>query len=482
MSPFLWLSHSLARVTATSLAVLVCAVFAAVATARYVEHQSTSPVVDLLLITAVMAALLAAAVLQALAAGELLLRRPWRGLFLRGERADVAYGASQAGETDLIVASRAVSSRRDVLLLSVLTIGLLALDVYLVNRVTASFFDRYVESGYLRSALRGASPAEKEKLLLEIADRGTPDLADWTQAELLPRVASPDAEERGAALVALWWVGTRMNRSADILNQQGGREDAWEYALAIWLREHAVGPVSSRLAASAEPERVAAIRALGSFRARQSVDTLAALTTSREPAAVRQAAVLALGQVASPEAALALLGAMADLRTDIRALDLAVWALGECGKNALISSPRDLRNPDLVEPSEGIRRVVEWLSVELSKLPPSTQCIAATLAADLADARLGPPLTALFDAPESTIVCASVELEQAAGRPFVLSRGEPLRMLALRALANIAVGNPEVERWVAERSRDPGVEERYRKELANMALLIEQAAGKGGEQ
>lgn len=484
MSVTHWIGASSARLSFAALGALGVVVGAGIPAARYVHHHSTSPSVDLLIVTGLMFLVLGAAVLQALLLGELVFRKKWRERFLLGQSdtQHITVESIQSGiGLDAVVRP---PSRTDMLVFSLVVLGCVVFDVTVLDRATAGFVTEYPRFGYYRTALRGATGEERAKLLLEIADRPTDDVALYTEAVIVPELDSADAERRAHALDALWWTARRMTTSVDLLNEARARTDRWEYAFAKFLRESIAPRVRVQITRATDAdEQVAAARFIGEIRDPDSVDALSAWAKSQtEPNAdtirVRRESIVALGESGQLGAIEFLTEQLSRDDDDLTSRELTVWALGQAigiVQPSDAALPESIRGREYVAPAaleEGAKVIID----QLTSWPPSLQCVGLGVLFRVQDARASQVLMALFDSEKSTHTCPDIEWPRPKGPPIVLSEREDVKMWTLRALATIAIGDIDVLEWLtlAKQKKDRFSPDLIR-ELENLHYVVGQS-------
>lgn len=449
MHPIRWLAASAHRVSLVSLASLAALVGVAIMCARYVRFDSASPSADLLIVTGLMLGILGIAFLQAVWLGELLLGADWRQRYLLGEMP--ALQVSDEFDMNAVKAIR--SGRSERLQLAALVALAVFGDVFVVNRATGNFFDDYTRVGYHRTALRGADAGERAQLLLELADRSTDEVAEWVDAVMVPRLESADPVEQQDALRALWWVARRMSRSVDLLNAARARPDRWEYELSRRLREQIAPRVRAlALQTTSDGVRELAFRFLGDARDPEATSMLGrALLDPEQSIGAREAAALALGRLSHEGVFAHLLALLRTSDAPPRVQEAALWAVGE---GAVAGLPADageyekLTGRPYAPPME-LDEASVWMIHELPRLEPSPRCVALNALQRTQDARAFDVIAPMFESPDATFSCPTIELTEPYGPPVVLSRGEPYRLTLLRVVASVAAGNPAVAQWLS---------------------------------
>jgi HEAT repeat protein len=186
-----------------------------------------------------------------------------------------------------------------------------------------------------------------------VAARSLGAIGDPVAAPALFRALGPVRGQPGipaaAAAEALLRFGTG---AAPAVIQALGADDATQRAAATLVAaEGALSAAAPRLRRllAAEPEldvRIAAVRALGAVGGAEDVAGLAGLTGTGRPAALRRAAVQALGELGHPDAAPVLSGLLAD--PDVRLAQHsgdALVRLGPAGVRALLEAAGDAGFP-----------------------------------------------------------------------------------------------------------------------------------------
>jgi hypothetical protein len=438
--------------------------------AGYISDASTSPTVDLLLLTLLTFLMLVSSLLLAILLGDRIHGGHWRESVLRGRpiQAMEHDAAAESLDTEEAVetAVRRSFRRSETAVLSLYVVLAAVGHWLLLGALTGGFMEEYTRFGYYRTALRGADADKERQLLLEIADTPTSRLADHVFDVMVPRLDGPEASSRAAALSALAIVGERMARSVLILNASGGDTEQWEYRLADRLRTEVAPRARELLLGGGEGEAIAAARALGAFRDWDSVESLARLAVDpTTPGPVAEEAIIALGKMRDLGALEPLAALIRVPPAETRRYDLALWAVGELvGRLA----PADSRRG----PPPELTAAVELVQSKLPSMPPGTQCIAVDALRKMGDARSAGPLFALFEDPRSTFTCPDVEVPRPGEPPIVLSQREDVRIWILRAIALIAKGNDEVQTWLTlEKQRDGYYSEEVLRELRHLHAM-----------
>lgn len=428
----------------------------------FVRHESTSPTVDLLLITGWMFVLLMTSLLEAVLVGDLVFRHQWRERFILGHE-DLPFD-----DDDPDTVHRAGRSR--VLAFSVIVAVFALLNGVLVNMASGRFLDYYGKFGWYHTVMRGDDVELKRHAIRDISQIQSPTLRELVSDVVVPALGDPDPTVRLEALWGLVDVSRRMSHSVDILNSEGARGDRWEYAMANDLKREVAPLGRSAFQTGDEEQRVAAARLLGSMRDHGAISLLTLAVQDEATAAdTRVQAVLALGEMSSLEALEPLLWVVEQLDADQRAQTMALYGIGEIFRT-WAPEDREALLPPIVD------RTSEVLSRALGRLSRTNQCVAAGALFRMADARTRPALFAAFESEESSFDCPTEELREHDGRVRTLSASESFRMKLLRVIARLVVGDDETLAWLRTQAGKGGWGAEIDRELANLLKLAEASA------
>lgn len=457
IAPLRWVAGTRVRLLIAINVAAVLMLALAPLLSSYIRNDSTSPSLDMLLITAWMLVLLIVSVLEAVLAGDLLFRHQWR------ERVVLGQSDLPVDDDDPEVVHRAHRTR--MLGFAILVAAFALVNGALVNMASGRFLDYYGELGWYRTVMRGDDASLKSRAIRDATQTQTATLDTLVDEVLVPALGDDDPAVRQEALWGLVEVSRRMSRSVDILNADNAPADRWEYAVANKLRRE-VAPLGRSLFQTGEGEaRVAAARLLGSLRDHAAIPLLG-LAVQEEGAdpEVRAQALVALGEMASLEALEPLLWAVERLEADQRAVTMALWGVGEIFRT-WAPDDRDALLPPVVD------RASEVLARSLRSASRVNQCVAAESLIRMADARTADAVMAAFEAPESSFDCPTEELREHDGRVRTLAGSEPYRLKLLRVIARVVVDNEAVVAWLDRTAERGGWGETIQRELDNVVKL-----------
>ena len=461
LHPLRWVAATRVRLLiAINLSAVVMLAFAPTV-GSYVRHQSTSPTVDLLLITSWMFVLLVVSIFEAILAGDLLFRHRWRERVILGEEiVDIS------GDVDADPELLHKRTRTNILGFSLLVVAFALLNGTLVNVVSGRFMDYYQQTGYYRTVMRSDDIALKKTALLDIAQVQKPVLQELVMDIVVPVAAGDDPVMRVEGLYCLSEVARRMSRSVDILNADDAPGTRWEYGTLSTLKKE-VAPLARRLFETGHgDEKVAAARLLGSLRDVEAVPLLARYVEDPDADPQERAQVLlALSEMNDLAALEPLLFATERLSADQRSQTFALYGVGEVFKYYAPDN-REALPPVVDEASETLVRV-------LPKLSKVNQCVAVDALQKMADARTAPALQALFESDESTFECPTAEEREHDGRVKTLSTSDPIRIKILRVVARLVVGDDEVLRWLEREAASDAYSDEINRELDNVLSLAQ---------
>ena len=430
-------------------------------TAGWIMERSTSPSVDVLLITGWMMSAFAVAYLCALLLGDLLFPVSWREINVLGK-------VPQATEKDADLVTIGHATRNQALPFAILVVISLGIIVSASHFATQGFLGWYSRYGYATSTLRSRDVARKLDVLDTMARASDDRLiiyADMMVAQL--EGGQPEVAEQ--AIWCLGEVARRMRRSIELMRsgQKGGQ---WVYGLhdalqkgvepRLWKLMQAEGPTGSHA-----PALIFALGALGSQRA---VD---AVRKDLEGPTQTQATALAVLQVMADTRDLP--NGIPIVRTLLSWKDPAVVAAAAWTAGEIYGFGRgDASDVDFDS------RVVALLQARLGSLPFSAQCVVVDA---LARIRSGDTAQALFRLFERVSPpdrrCPRQEMLRRFRPPALMSSEEELRQKVVLALATVAEGHADVTAWLERQSRDPAVAQGLRDDMRHILKVLRERAG-----
>lgn len=265
-------AESRARLVAATVASLAATYAAGLWAADYIFEQSTSVMINLLIITAMMMLLLVASYFGTLLLGDLFFPGPWREQVIMGRTpADGSISVDDHSAEFMIM-----------LVLVVIA------NAFALNWAADGFLDRYHDEGFFAVRLRAEEPAERLGALENIADPMNYELWELPalQRIVMDAFDDPNAEVRQRAY---WTAGLMKAVDAEdkliaVLDSDASPAD--KAAAAVALGKIGDAPTSRKplealaTEASSPTAKVGALRGLGLLGRQESVAPLIELTKS----------------------------------------------------------------------------------------------------------------------------------------------------------------------------------------------------------
>lgn len=246
-------------------------------------------------------------------------------------------------------------------------------------------------------------------------------------------------------------MARRMNLALAALNEQrtllGQR---WEPRLLSWFRSELAPILRSRLSAGSPP-LVETVKALAWIADPVDLSLFLQLALSADsPGEVREQAAIGLGNLGLLEGADGILALISQSHPDVPQPSL-YFALGNIA-SGLRNDPGDPEGLDERVLAFGLKLV------ELAKGASIQQmCLLVRTLALLEHQGLTNELTVLFDSPASDVECPRVEYSPPTGAPVLLSTRESLHLVLANALADIAVNNETLLKWLPRALANPAI-------------------------
>ncbi|PIE19651.1 MAG: hypothetical protein CSA66_02215, partial [Proteobacteria bacterium] len=291
MSLFRWVAGSTLRLAIATALGLGLVFGAAQPLTDHIRHQSTSPVGDMLLLTALAFVILGTATSLGVLVGDALFPGRWR------ERVILGRNIALAVPDDSIEAVRSLKSY--FLHFSVLVVVFIIASIWGFNALTDGFFAEFQRFGRIRSTLRSDSVEPKLSVLAELADWRRDDEVPGA-LELLDTVwrdpRQPEAV-RAKSLDSLARLGVYLNDSVDQWRQDN-RQRSWQGDSLVNLRRGLAPALREAIPGASPALRPALVSALGSLRDPRSTELLLAELDAYpdESSAEWRAAAIALGR------------------------------------------------------------------------------------------------------------------------------------------------------------------------------------------
>ncbi len=405
----------------------------------HVREASTSPGMDVFVITGWMLLTFLTAVIAALLVGTLIFGDAWRRVNILGEGLDL-------DPDDLSMARHA--SKRQTLPIAVMVVVAIFALTKVMSLITDDFFDWYSKFGYATSTLRGDDEEAKLRVLVELTRSQDSRLMDNT--DMIRAVwADPDASEalKTRAIFSLGEIGRRMVRSIQLM-EEGNKGAKWVRTLHSELIQHVEPKLLAALEEKPTGERARAlVFALGSLESDAAVPLMAQYL--KDPAREREtvrAIILALSQYRTPARTVsAILPVLAG--DDIELAGLAAWAVGEMYGLGAGEATEAAPDPALVQ----------LVAQRLLAAPLEVQCVLLDAMLRIRSEQHDKVLFALWDKVPPRTRCPRQELERPFQSPTAISKEEEVREKIVKALAGIAEGNPPVMAWLRRTAKDEQV-------------------------
>lgn len=294
----------------------------------------------------------------------------------------------------------------------------------------------------LEALSRSSDPEELKELMQRTRDMYTPEETIHFTKLLLGYMEHRDEGVREEALTTAAVMGRRMNLAVSTLAQQktllGSR---WEPELLAWLRGEMAAALRERVRSGRAPVELS-VEALAWIACPEELDLFVRLATDRgADMAVREAAVIGLGNLGRLEG-----------------IDALLEVLGSgCGVDrgvlfhALVNIASGLSYDPLDD--EGTAERVYDLGVRLMTLAESSEdyeltCLLVRTVAEFEHSGMTEYYIRLFEEPGSERPCPRVEYAAPTGPPEALVSEQSLRFMLVNAMADVAVGNELLARWL----------------------------------
>lgn len=459
MTPLLRLiAGSRRRLALSFIAFLVPLFGYAIWVSHFIREHSSSPSVDLILITAWMFLALAGAFIGALLVCEFAFPAGWRETNILG----ISPGLPTDDDADIEAIGAATQSRT--LPFAVILVLALGVVVYVSHLATGRFLVWYSKYGYATSTLRGDETSRKVAVLEDMTRAQDDRLITFTDM-MIAVLDDPDSapELRTQAIWSLGEVGRRMERSIELMaaGEAGGK---WVRGLRHTLRSTVEPELLKRLKAKPPTvEAVALVYGLGAMRnedARAVFKELVA--TDGTDRALVTAIVRAMATARPPRVGLAVVRPLL-LTDDQELFGLAAWAVGEMYGFGSGESQEDPPDP----------AVVRILRRRLPRVSFETQCLLLDSAQRVRAEDLDRVLFQLFESVEPVDRrCPRRTMDRRFQPPVLISKEEEFREKVVKTLAAIAEGNDKVRLWLREKSQDENVASGLRRDMRHVLEVV----------
>lgn len=282
-----------ARLIGVTLLVLGAAYGAGLWTASYIFEQSTSVVLNLLLITLMMMLVLVVSYLMTVIVGDFGFSGRWREQVILGQNVSQEEASVEDHSAEFMI----------------IFLLMMVANAWAINWAAGGFLDRYHNEGFFQVRLRADDPDERLDALEDLADPMNYELWEIPalQKIVLEVFDDDDSEVRQRAF---WTAGHMEVEEAEaplitVTQSEASSPEKAEAAIALAKlgdKDKVRGPLEA-LATGEEPTeaRVGALRGLGLLKPRESVEPLLALTSSRDED-IMVHAFWALREIGSKEA------------------------------------------------------------------------------------------------------------------------------------------------------------------------------------
>lgn len=326
------------------------------------------------------------------------------------------------------------------------------------------WFGHYARSGVQATALRSPESETRRWAIARIAESADPAIEQHVRL-LAPLRQDEDLEVRADAIAALGHLVWRMRKAVEILQREATDRGRFEPRV-LQAAEEALDDPARWVQVTGGTERRAWIYAAGALGDPSAVPVLGRLSQSEEPADA-VAAVGALADIASEDA----LPILADLMANHpgEAGVHASWAMGlimafVVGKEAAGAS----QVPEYAAARDVVR-------ARLSRVEPEKVCAFLRWFPEIADASL---TGALVEVARSRIFlsrCKRMERPRWFGPPEAIVQEVEVSEMVLRAMASVAVGNPQLHLFLEEAVTTEGLPEAVRARMKEILDEIERA-------
>ena len=425
---------------------------------EWIREKSTSPGIDMLIITVWLLMALVVAYLVAVLIGDSVFPKGWRDVQVLGRRTSDLSDSLEA--EDIVRAARGQT-----LPFAGIWVGTVLALSFLTQASTSGFFDWYSQYGFASSALRGDNQTLKIQVLEEMTRAPDGRLVGYAKMAF-GYWDDDDSEVRLAAYWSVGEIGRRMTRSIGLLDagETGGE---WVRDLHAWLMESVAPMAITRFSnAASSAERTPLAYVLGGLQPPEMAALFENyLSSESRDTDTDTVVLLSLAKPARRSEAVPLIRQVLEEASDTDLLILALWAAGEVyglGTGSANEAPPD---PELV-------RIVKN---RLSSYSFEVQCVALDALTRLRTEETNEGLFALFEtvSPPSRR-CERREQSRRFGKPILVSREEELREKIVKVLASVADGSDAVMAWLEKQSLEPSLASGLRSDMRYILDVLAQ--------
>ena len=447
-----WFASSRTRLAGVIVGLLAVIFAVGPVATDYIWQESSSHLVNLLLLLGLAFALLALGAAGATLVGDLAFPNRWR------ERVILGLRVPPPADADLDSPDTIRGMKTFMPQFSIIFALLTAATGFTFDRVADGFLTRYQRFGSLRTTLRSDDTAGKLDSIGRLsAERRENRVAPILEAlDLTWRDPRQPDEVRSASIAAMGALVVYLTDAIDSWNADG-RQDSWQRTHFADLRER-LGPQLRAARETAPAARAVDLTyLLGLLRDTPSEPALIRDATDRQKVntAIWRASVVALGRLRSFAAfeAIAPVAGWPDLTDES-------WSAVAWSTLALANAFHKAR-PELDESrlsdaeAKVLKDTIAIWAPQLITGSEARRCEAANVVKYLRDSRMRDPLIAAFDAPAgAAMVCKTLPVDVGLGKSAWTAEQGFFRRRLVDALALIALGDETIKAWVTKRLAD----------------------------
>lgn len=435
----------------------------------HIRESSSSATTDMLLLLVVGALVLSSAYLLGILLGDLLFPLSWRERVILGR--DVAI--PQDDTDGFVVDLRATKTykKQFYLLVAALVFG----SGFVYEKLTDDFFSYYQRLGHKRTILRGEDTPTKVDLMKDLIDvRTEPRVRDALEllSEVWPDRSQPESVRLQAVIASAEVGGYLVSALEEWV--KSGEKDRWELDLLRQMRTELAPKMMAALDEESPEFAAKLVLSVGQMRAlRQREELLAYVVEHVDSRGERwRASVAALGLMRDSRSLGELQKVMKTLAAEGEAADedfrLLAWTMAELVR---WWPPSDDKAPAV------FAEIIETFTALAKEGSPARRCAAAFVLLRTGDARVVEPIFELFDSEGADIKCENTHADMGLVAPGLMTLDWSYRFTLLQALAQVALGDPEVLRWAEERKDNAAYSQHIRTELNRLVEILQSKQG-----
>jgi len=360
---------------------------------------------------------------------------------------------------------------RPILIRSALLVIAVLCNLFWTNVVAGDFwFGHYSRIGVYATSLRSASAKTRKWAISKIAEMAHEPIRDLV-GPLSKLADDPGDEVHAHAVAALGHMAGRMRLSVRKIEADGDGSERWEYDLLRNVYD-VLGDPAARVREERGPSRAAWIYTVGRMGDESALPILAdVIVDEASPVDIRTAAVVAVGDVMSPDSLPVLGHALEDGEGDV--VVFAAWALGRLMHgmvaNDVEGAGRDAR----------FKAARETLSRVLPRLDAQPACAYLGFFPGIGDAGMTTALIELSKSPVFLVRCTRVERLAWFGAPEPIVKKGLVADHVLGSWASVALGNHELRRYLDVASKDEGYPAEIRSGMQTILKGMQSGSGDG---